>query len=132
MLRSLCVVLGLIVLAQPVAAAAAAPVEKKVLRKQTKAARTSVPPKKLQLQNDGALGYDWAEWKNVAASRDVRLRWRLGVTAASAAPTGPAAPSGDASLARLFEEERSHSQVMITDTPLHRDGALTLGVRLEF
>jgi hypothetical protein len=37
-----------------------------------------------------------------------------------------------APLSQLFREERSTTRMLITDTPLHRDGLLSVALRVEF
>jgi hypothetical protein len=119
-------------LAAPVGAASAA-------KKQGKSAHAAAATKDsarqqtLRLPDDGALGYDWTEWRSVAGARDGRLQWRLRVTSSVMPDTGKAIPDpAGAPLSQLFREERSTTRMLITDTPLHRDGLLSVALRVEF
>lgn len=95
------------------------------------AAELAKPP--MQISQDGALGYDWKDWRTVAsASRDAKLKWRVGTYAVSPLLDPKDVRGADASLAHLFDEERDRSTVVITDTPWRRGGIMTMGMRLEF
>jgi hypothetical protein len=96
----------------------------------------TVPKPVVRISQDGALGYDWKDWHTVvAASRDSKLKWRVGAYAVNPSLQPGAertVPGSDAALSHLFDEVRDRSTVVITDTPWRRGGIMTMGMRLEF